>query len=292
MRVATWESSAGALAALLNATASTELAMADLYTITLLTGQVLRYTAGEATVIVNGVTYTAGPQIIRNGVKLAVGVTVDSLNLQISDDGSTLVNSVPLIQFISTGGLTNARVTLQRLFAGPTGAPVGTLQIFSGRVGNVTGGRHQKTVEVRSDLELLNIMLPRAVYQPGCMNTLYDNYCNANRSAFTVAANARSTTDATQAIFNTTLNQTTGWFDQGVITFTSGLNNGISRTVKRFNSASNISVAQPWPEPVALNDTFTIVAGCDHTQGTCTTKFSNAANFRGMPYLPPPDVIT
>jgi hypothetical protein len=43
---------------------------------------------------------------------------------------------------------------------------------------------------------------------------------------------------------------------------------------------------------VASGATFTVRAGCDKTQGTCTTKFSNLARFRGMPYIPVAETVT
>jgi Phage conserved hypothetical protein BR0599 len=37
-------------------------------------------------------------------------------------------------------------------------------------------------------------------------------------------------------------------------------------------------------------DAFTVYQGCDHTPGTCQSKFNNLANFRGFPYVPPPQM--
>jgi len=31
--------------------------------------------------------------------------------------------------------------------------------------------------------------------------------------------------------------------------------------------------------------------GCDHTLATCSTRFSNAANFQGEPFLPGNDLL-
>ena len=40
------------------------------------------------------------------------------------------------------------------------------------------------------------------------------------------------------------------------------------------------------PEPLAEGDLFAVTAGCDKRFETCRTKFANAVNFRGFPYLP------
>ena len=46
----------------------------------------------------------------------------------------------------------------------------------------------------------------------------------------------------------------------------------------------------PLPFAPSPGDAFTVYAGCDHTQGTCQGRFNNLANFRGFPYVPPPEL--
>jgi len=44
------------------------------------------------------------------------------------------------------------------------------------------------------------------------------------------------------------------------------------------------------PFAPAEGDTFNVAFGCDHTQATCQSKFNNLINFRGFPYVPPPQL--
>jgi uncharacterized phage protein (TIGR02218 family) len=44
-------------------------------------------------------------------------------------------------------------------------------------------------------------------------------------------------------------------------------------------------------EVVAVGDAFTVSAGCDKQFSTCRTKFDNALNFRGFPYMPGNDAV-
>ena len=46
----------------------------------------------------------------------------------------------------------------------------------------------------------------------------------------------------------------------------------------------------PLPFAPAPGDTFNVAFGCDHTQATCQSKFNNLVNFRGFPYVPPPQL--
>ena len=115
MRTPLWETSAGALAAFLNST--TQVHMADLFTITLSGGGIVRYTAHDIAVTVAGVTYPVGPVIRRGRTRLSVGVSVDKLDLTLAADGTVLVGGVALLPFIAGGGLDGARIALDRAFA-------------------------------------------------------------------------------------------------------------------------------------------------------------------------------
>ncbi|WP_454737588.1 DUF2163 domain-containing protein [Cupriavidus necator] len=95
--------------------------------------------------------------------------------------------------------------------------------------------------------------------------------------------------DATKQLF-ISYTYSIGYFAYGKVTFTSGENAGYSAEVKAF-APGFVTVAMPLPFPVAPGDTYTIVAGCDRTFGTCKNRFDNVVNFRGEPYVPGLDTI-
>lgn len=76
-----------------------------------------------------------------------------------------------------------------------------------------------------------------------------------------------------------------GWFDDGVITFTSGANDGLSFEIKTWKTGF-LTLFLPLPYPVEAGDTFTIEPGCNKTAGDCTNKYNNIVNFRGEPFIP------
>jgi uncharacterized phage protein (TIGR02218 family) len=161
---------------------------------------------------------------------------------------------------------------------------------FQGRVADVKCGRFAAKITVNSDLELLNIAMPRNVVQTGCVHTLYDAGCTLLKSSFQVSGSVSSLGSAANKI-NTGLTQADGYFDLGVITFTSGALNGRSFTVKSFLHAGGAVTTIAPLVGVASSDTFTIVPGCDKQQATCNAKFSNLAHFRGYPYVPVPETL-
>jgi uncharacterized phage protein (TIGR02218 family) len=158
-------------------------------------------------------------------------------------------------------------------------------------MGPVKGSRYAAVLTVNSDSELLNAMVPRNVYQPGCSNTLFDNACGLVKSSFAATVTAAGPTDAALTTFSLTASQTANRYAQGFAVCTAGANAGVARTLKSNTSGALTSV-RPWPAAVAVGDTFTIYPGCDRQQATCSSKFGNLVRFRGQPYVPAPETIT
>lgn len=298
MRSPSWESSVGALAALLNS--STTLGMLDLYTITLAGGAVYRWTAGDASITINSLTWAIGPGLKRGATSTSVGVGVDSLDVTIAAGSAVTINGIALLAFISRGGFDNARVVVERAYFAPTAStPTGKLHWFSGRVADVSIGRAAANLIVNSDMELLNVQVPREMWQPGCLNTLYDSACGISRSGSKISKTASTASNTARNSFQADLGAIATApgtrFDLGTVTFTSGLNAGLSRTVKSSAVVSanvhQLITLNPWPFAVAIGDAFDAYPGCDKTVSTCGASFGNVMRFRGMPYVPAPETV-
>ena len=270
---------------------SDEFLMADLFRITLSNGQILRHTNADMPVVWDGQTYEAHKLIIKRGAtRVAVGLDVDSNTLEIAAEPDYRLEGLQWSEAALGGALDGARVVIERIFFSDWTTPVGAVVIFSGRVSDVSGSRSAVKVDVKSDIELLNVSSPRNIYQAGCMRTLYDGGCKVNREKFTV--NGRVTANSTTGTeLACNLTQADGWFNQGVIKFTSGRNAGLSRTVKEHKNG-RLSFALRLPFPPQSGDVFKIYPGCDKRQETCGRKFDNIVHFRGFPYIPAADTIT
>ncbi len=271
---------------------------AGLYQFALIGGGSLYYTSGDTDILFGGNLYTAGgstgPYFDTTDNKAKahwkVGVEVDTLSFDVLP-GAATVNGQPLLSAIRQGVFDGAELTFSHAYW-PLQAyqtpvvPTDAVVMFTGRVAEVDWGRSIATFNVSSHLELLNQNMPRNLYQSGCVNTLFDASCSLIKSSFGV--NGTALTGGTASQINATLAQATGYFDLGSITFTSGANSGISRTVKSYfnGSPGTISLISPFPTAPANGDTFTIYPGCDKTSATCSAKFSNLVNFRGFPFIP------
>jgi uncharacterized phage protein (TIGR02218 family) len=270
----------------------------DLFQFTLVDGTILRYAGGDKDITYGGNTYSCGGAVgpffqTRTGrglCKWKIGVEVDTLQFDVLP-GTSTVEGFDFLVACKFGIFDGAEMILYRAFMPTYGdTSAGLVNIFTGRVVEIDCGRSLATFNINSHLELLSQQMPRNLYQPGCLNTLYDSACTLVKSSFATTASASS--GCTASTLNATLSQATGYFNQGTLQMTSGNNEGFQRMVKTYTNGtpSVVNVLFPFPYAISSGDTFAIYPGCDKQQTTCSSKFSNIANFRGMPYIPQPEV--
>lgn len=289
--------------------ATRNFSVAQLYTFTLSDGTVLRYTDADIDLTLSGNTYSCGGQTgpffgadnktgnnkVRAHWKL--GTDVDTLVFDVFPKNGT-IEGIPFLQACVAGFFDNADCVVDRVYMphgsyGDTSA--GKLNIFTGRVGDVDASRSMATFTVNGLTVLLRQMLPRNVYQPSCLNTLYDSACTLSRSSFSSAAKVSSGCTVS-TILSTGLTSVSNRFTLGSLKFTGGQNSGFQRGVKQYthstgSSASTVTLMSPFPFAAASSDPFTIYAGCNKILNDANNgcaSFNNTPNFRGMPYLPQP----
>ena len=263
--------------------------VADCYTFTLLSGLILTYTNADVPITLNGYVYVAN-SILVDGLKFkcTVGLEVDQQQITISARAVDTVGGVPFLQALRNGVFDGCEIQRERAFlnswsTADTSAPIGSVILFKGRIGTVDSiGRTTAQITVNSDLVLLDLQMPRNVYSPNCQHVLYDSGCALVKNAFGTAGTVGS--GSTFATIN--WSGATANFVQGTLTFSSGINSGLSVNVKSVVAGVSLGLSYPLTVAPAAGDAFTAYFGCDHTQSTCTTKFNNLAHFRGFPYVP------
>ena len=80
--------------------------MADLYTITLVGGSVLRYSAAPTALFANGYTFALGPKFERSKTKIVIGTQVDELEVKIYTEPTDLIGGLPFLQAAWQGSST------------------------------------------------------------------------------------------------------------------------------------------------------------------------------------------
>ena len=274
-----------ALIALLNS--SRQFIMADLYTTTLIGGTVLRYSAAATALSANGFIFALGPKFERSHVKITTGVQVDSLTVNVYPEPTDLVGSVPFLQAMWQGQFDGATLQLERTFMPTYGdTSAGTIVLFAGRISDIDCARTGATISVKSHLELLNLQMPRRLWQPSCNNVFGDAMCTFDRTtkAQTFLAAAGSTPVRILGVPTSTIPYLLGT----IVGFT-GANAGQRRTISDFTSGGSAGVKLAFLFPVLAGDQFELLPGCDRTMATCTSVFANQQHFGGMPFIPTPE---
>lgn len=266
---------------------SRQFLMADLITIGLIDGSFLRYTTADHHISHSGLTFRCdGPLINLPRGRWTLGMEVDSLTLEVMPgDGQPLIlgqHTFP--SAVRLGLLDGASFTRERVYLSSWTEPaVGSLILFSGFIGEISGGGTQLEIQVNSYTDKLNVQWPRNLWQPTCLHTVYDTGCGLNRAAFLVHQVNLEGGYKTLILINDA--HAAGYFDNGTATFTSGPNLGVTRSIKKWNGSSIVFLS-PLPFAAETGDTVDLLPGCERTRARCENPFNNLARFRGFPYIP------
>ncbi|HCQ9869382.1 TPA: DUF2163 domain-containing protein [Acinetobacter baumannii] len=264
--------------------------MADLYTITTIQGIEYRYTNYDFDLTVGGKVFSSqGPIISREGISLSLGIEVDNLSITIGTNESTKFGEVPVAQAFHNGVLDGARFKLERIFMDaqtPTDTSAGTLVLFEGRIVEPEFDRYEIKASVVSDVDGLKLQMPRNLYQPGCLNTLFDSACGLRSADFAVNTTIGANSTPNRILCD--LSQPQGWFTQGVVEFLEGVNIGIKRTA-RLHETGALLLTLPLLKMPEIGEAIRVYPGCDKRLDTCTNRFNNRSRFRGAPFVPVPE---
>lgn len=269
---------------------------AKLFTFTLNNGAVLTYTSFDRDLVLSGTTYssggTTGPYFEQRGkkatTKRSIGVSVDSMMLTVIP-GTWTVDGIAFGFAVRLGLFDGADFLYQRVnMATPGDTSAGAIPMFGGKVGKIDFSLSAAEITIESYLKLLNIQMPRNLYQAGCQWTLYDTGCGLNPATFAAAGTVASASSGQSfAIAGAAAGKPAAYFNLGKVQFTSGQNAGFWAQVQSHTTGpATLNVFPPFGFTPQAGDAFTAYPGCDLTQTTCTNKFSNLPNFRAMPYTP------
>src|SRR5437899_6741619 len=214
--------------------ATGQFVMADLFTFTLLNATVVRLTSGDANIISGGQTFSAvGPRIERSKAHWKIGLDVDTQEIKMFPQSTDLVGGVSWQTAVVQGLLDGAIVQVERAFMPTYGdTSNGTVVMFAGRVATVDFARTGIVLKVNSHLELLNINMPRNLYQPGSVHTLYDTGCALVKATFTFTGTVGAGATLTSVPIAGT-GQADGYYGLGPVLFTSVADNCTLRAVTR-----------------------------------------------------------
>ncbi|MCE2926465.1 MAG: DUF2163 domain-containing protein [Rickettsiales bacterium] len=163
----------------------------------------------------------------------------------------------------------------------------GALKLRRGWLGEVSLHKQHFVAEIRGLTQLLSQNIGE-LYSPSCRASFGDTRCKVNLAAHTVSGSITSLV-SNQEFRDTARTEPSGIFSFGVITFTSGANQGLSIEVKEYvlsGGSGKITCALPMPFNLLAGDSYQLIKGCDKTAKTCHERYDNIINYRGEPSVP------
>lgn len=259
---------------------------AQLLTVTLSSGTKIYWSAEDQALKWNGNQYILGPGISGTPTTRQIGTQVSQKDVSLLFDDEVTYNGISLAEYIASGGFINATMLFEQAYAYSPDMPIlGTLPEFFGRITQFKDtGNTKATVTISNWMSLLNGQVPSELWQPPCLHTVFDSGCKLNRADFAKNGTVQGAPDALTISTNLTP-PNDGYYNLGKIVFTSGENDGQSRSIKT-QSGGIVAMVRALPALPAPGDTFTIYPGCDLTTPTCRDKFNNLKHRKGLEYIP------
>lgn len=254
--------------------------IARLLKISCTNGTVYAFTDHEFPLTVGGVTYEPAPGL--ESVKYTSTSDVQVSNQEI---GAAMVD-VPEEDLL--GGVFDS-ADVEAAWCSWKNPSYGRLITFKGTIGEVNWSEVGFVADIVSFMKQLERSIGHT-YTSSCRHELFGSTAPGRIGACTLSATSFTHTGTVSSIsiskwkFVISVSQADNYFSNGVITFTSGNNAGLSATIKK-QTGTTIELLLPTAFTVQVGDAFSIVAGCDKTLDTCKNKFSNVVNFGGFPHI-------
>lgn len=238
---------------------------------------VFGFTDHDVDIIVDSVTYKAASGFTPSAVQNTASLSVDNLDVE---------------GMLSAGNITEADIMaglydfaeIEIFQINYNDVTQGTLKLRRGWLGEVSLVKQQFVVEVRGLTQRLSQTIGE-LYSASCRAAFADSRCKINAATYTVSG-AITSVISNQEFKDSSRTETSGLYNFGKITFTSGANIGLSMEVKEFISGGKIVLVLPMPYNIAIGDSYSLIQGCDKTLATCANQYNNVVNFRGEPHVP------
>lgn len=267
--------------------------MCDLYELRLENGLVFRYADYDQDIRLSAndgrIFSSKGPGFKRNRIKLAAGVTVDTLNVTVYVEESDCIGNIPLLHVAHNGGLDCAELVLYRCFMDMPGVVIDIVEMFSGEIDVEEGGGLSMTWKVKSSVQRLNVLYPKRNYYPSCPYSLFDAGCGLRLE--TVIKEGKITAVESAQAFYIDIGYDTGFYDQGGIEFLNGNLSGVTLPIKYSETKGKVTTLLPVSVLPSVGDAIRVFPGCDKQPTTCKNKFHNFSHNRATPYIPLPEAI-
>lgn len=237
-------------------------------------GVALGFTSHDRDLWIGGILHSATPGMVPSSIRMSADFEPDSAEVQ----GALSHDSI------------SAHDLAKGLFDG-AGVRIGVVDwetgehevLYRGTIGSVSEEEGRFTAELASrKTELALDPVPRT--SPGCRAAFCGPGCNLPAVAHTHEASLLAVDEDANAIaINAPLPGSL--YVAGQVRWLEGPHAGAIMTVMA-SGATGLVLDTPLEPGLSPGTRLLVREGCDHTLDTCATRFGNAVNFQGEPYLP------
>lgn len=243
-------------------------------------GVALGFTTHDANLWFDGVLHMATPGMVPSAIRRSASFDPDSAEVQ--------------------GAITHEAISADDLLAGRyDGAMViaGLVDwqsmerqpVYSGRIGTVSQQDNGFAAELQSrKADLLIDPVPRT--SPSCRAAFCGAGCGLSAAMFEHEAQVAAVDAAANAVVLTG-GVGTSLLVGGSLRWLEGPYAGMKMGFTAATATGGLQMDCPVDRPVAAGTRVVVREGCDRTLATCASRFGNAVNFQGEPFLPGNDLI-
>lgn len=255
--------------------------------------ELVSFTDNTSSLLFDGITYDATKGFTKSAVATDNTMAVDTIDL------TGIIGEIGGGMEITAGDVIAGRFDMAevRVFqVNYEDLSMGRMWLKRGWVGQVSVQDQVYTAEIRGMAQMLQIQALE-LYSPGCRYDLGSARCTFNLLGNMPDSTPATVTGVVTAVIDNGLFIDTARtetvdniFSYGLLTWTSGLNTGLSKEVEEYTYIpSSISLADKMPFTIQVGDAYRVYKGCDKALNTCKVKFNNVINFGGFPHLPGED---
>lgn len=245
--------------------------------------EVYGWTSADRDATIDAVIYESAPGLSVASFASSAGLAVDNSELTVLAD-DTIITRADII----AGRWNNAAYLLFKYDW--TDVSAGKEVISSGFLGEL----HPRSGAYVAELRALQQYLQQPVGAAStktCRARLGDAMCMVDLGGWTETGTITGVTSK-QVFTDSSRAEADDYFGEGILTWTAGLNTGLSQKVKTYAS-DTFTLSLPMIFDVQIGDTYSVIAGCrKRLDEDCAAKFSNELNFQGEPHRPTVDELT
>lgn len=241
-------------------------------------GVTLGFTTHDRDLWFDGVLHRAAPGMLPSAIRRTADLSSDSAEVQ-----GTLTHDSISSADLAAGRYDGARIEIGAVDWENRDRTV----LYNGSLGGITEADSGFTADLRSaKAELERDPVPRT--SPTCRATFCGPGCALSAPRFTHHTVAAAIDFEANSVGFTGIDA--GVFADGSLRWLDGPQTGLPNRIIAA-TAGALVLEDPMDPAIEPGMRAELLEGCDHTIATCASRFANAANFQGEPFLPGNDLL-